>query len=74
MALQRKGEGGGRGVLVGWAKGEMQRQPYIDKSTVRMDYAECSFCGLTELYCGSVCYPLLLTPIRCTLYRLIALP
>lgn len=40
MALQRKGEGGGKGGFSRVGKGEMQRQPYIDKSTVRMDYAE----------------------------------
>jgi hypothetical protein len=78
MALQRRevseGEGGKGGVLVGWAKGEMQRQPYIDKSTVRMDYAKLLVLGGLIPLCGCVCYPPLLTPIRCTLYRLIALP
>jgi len=38
-------------------KGEMQRQPYIDKSTVRIDYAKMLVLGGLIPICGYVYYP-----------------
>jgi hypothetical protein len=74
MALQRKGEGGGKGGFSrvgkgGNAKAALYRQVHGADGLCRI----ARLGGLIPI-CGCVCYPPLLTPIRCTLYRLIALP
>lgn len=74
MALQRKGEGGGKGGFSRVGKGGNAKAALYRQSTVRMDYAKLLVLGGLIPICGCVCYPPLLTPIRCTLYRLIALP